>query len=93
VGLSFRAQKSLFTPLCINNTKVSVSTQNVLALLRKQYEQESLAKHVQTNPSYVDKYWGSLSDAANDEFSSSYFSDVKYAEKDSNVSARADSNV
>jgi hypothetical protein len=48
---------------------------------------------VQTTPSYVDKYWGSLTDAANDTFPSSYFSGVKYAEKDSNVSARADSNI
>jgi hypothetical protein len=77
----------------INNTKLSVQTQDVLAVILKQYQQEFLARNVQTSPSYVDKYWGSLSDAGADEIPSSYFSGVKYAEKDSNVSARADSNI
>jgi len=77
----------------INNTKLSVQTQDVLAVILKQYQQEFLARNVQTSPSYVDKYWGSLSDAATDTFPSSYFSGVRYAEKDSNVSARGDSNI
>ena len=77
----------------INNTKVSVQSQDILAVILKQYQQEFLARNVQTSPSYVDKYWGSLSDAANDTFPSSYFSGVRYAEKDSNVSARGDSNI
>ena len=77
----------------INNTKLSVQTQDVLAVILKQYQQEFLARNVQTSPSYVDKYWGSITDAADDTFPSSYFSGVKYAEKDSNVSARGDSNI
>jgi hypothetical protein len=77
----------------INNTKLSVQTQDVLSVILKQYQQEFLARNVQTSPSYVDKYWGSLSDAATDTFPSSYFSGVRYAEKDSNVSARGDSNI
>jgi hypothetical protein len=67
--------------ITINNTKLSVQSQVVLAVLLKQYEQEFLSQHVQTTPSYVDKYWGSLSDAATDTFPSSYFSGVKYCEK------------
>ena len=77
----------------INNTKVSVQSQDILAVILKQYQQEFLARNVQTSPSYVDKYWGSLDDAANDMYPSSYFSGVRYAEKDSNVSARGDSNI
>ena len=52
----------------INNTKVSVQSQDILAVILKQYQQEFLARNVQTSPSYVDKYWGSLSDAANDAY-------------------------
>jgi hypothetical protein len=79
--------------LTVNNTKLTVQTQDVLPVLLKQYDQEFLSKHVQTTPNYVDKYWGSIEDAQTDTFPSSYFSGVKYAEKDSNVAARGDSNI
>ena len=74
----------------MNNTKLSVQTEDIMPTLLKQYQQEFLSKHVSTTPVYVDKYWGSLSDAGVDERPSSYFSGVIYSEKDSNVAARAD---
>ena len=77
----------------INNTKLTVQSQDICEILKKQYDQEFLSKTVQTTPIYVDKYWGSISDAGTDLIPSSYMSGVKYAEKDSNVAGRADVNM
>jgi hypothetical protein len=77
----------------INNTKLTVQSQDICEILQKQYDQEFLSKTVQTTPIYVDKYWGSIADANDDLIPSSYMSGVKYAEKDSNVAGRADVNM
>jgi len=74
----------------INNTKLTVQSQDICELLKKQYDQEFLFKTVQTTPIYVVKYWRSITDAGTDAINSSYMTGVKFAEKDSNVAGRAD---
>jgi hypothetical protein len=77
----------------INNTKLTVQSQDICEILKKQYDQEFLSKTVQTTPIYVDKYWGAIGDAGNDNIPSSYMTGVIYAEKDSNVAGRAEVNM
>ena len=60
----------------INNTKLTVQSQDICEILKKQYDQEFLSKTVQTTPIYVDKYWGSIADANDDLIPSSYMSGV-----------------
>lgn len=94
VPASFPMNTALSNATCtINNSKVSVQSQDVCEILKKQYTQEFLSHHVQTTPVYVDKYWASIEDAGTDEFPSSYMSGVKYAEKDTNISGRADTDM
>jgi hypothetical protein len=76
-----------------NNTTLTVQSQDICEIKKKKYDQEFLSKTVQTTPIYVDKYWGSISDAGNDLIPSSYMSGVNYAEKDSNAAGRADVNM
>ena len=94
VPASFPLSTGLFSAsVTINNTKLTVQSQDVCEILKKQYDQEFLSKTVQTTPIYVDKYWGSISDAEVDLMNSSYMTGVKFAEKDYNVCGRADVNM
>ena len=77
----------------INNTTVKCSSQDVSEIIKKQYSQRFLSQHVQTTPSYVDKYFGSVDQAAQDNKPGSYMSGILMAEKDSDTIGRADSKI
>lgn len=88
----------------INNAKVTVQSADILNVLTKQYHQRFLSHHCQMTPNYVDKYYGSVADAApyvvstdsteteNISFPkpSSYMNGVDGAEKDTDTSGRMD---
>jgi hypothetical protein len=70
--------------LTLNNSKLSVQTQDVLQVYLKQFHQKILSKHCEMTPSYVDKYFRRVEDAA-ESGSSSYMSGIESAEKDSDT--------
>jgi hypothetical protein len=85
----------------INNAKVTVQSADILNVLTKQYHQRFLSQHCQMTPNYVDKYFGGVSDAVPESYStdglnisipkpSSYMNGVGGAEKDSDTSGRMD---
>ena len=43
--------------LTLNNSKLSVQTQDILPVYLKQFHQKFLSKNCQMTPSYVDKYY------------------------------------
>ena len=55
----------------INNSKVDVSSADVLEVLKKQYNQKYLSKHCPMTPNQVDQYWAIIDDAASDNMPSS----------------------
>jgi hypothetical protein len=73
--------------LTLNNSKLSVQTQDILPVYLKQFHQKFLSKHCLMTPSYVDKYFGKVEDAA-ESGSSSYMSGVESGEKDSDTVGR-----
>jgi len=75
----------------INNTKVNAATQDISEVLKKQYSQKFLSEHVQTTPSYVDKYFGNVDQAGSDTSAGTYMGGILQAEKDSDTVGRADS--
>jgi hypothetical protein len=74
----------------INNTKVNAATQDISEVLKKQYSQKFLSEHVQTTPSYVDKYFGNVDQAGSDTSAGTYMGGILQAEKDSDTVGRAD---
>jgi hypothetical protein len=85
----------------INNAKVTVQSADILNVLTKQFDKKILSKHCQMTPNYVDKYYGSVSDAvpethSTDDLSisipkpSPYMNGVGGAEKDTDTSGRMD---
>jgi len=78
--------------ITLNNAKTSVQTQDVLQVYLKQFDQKFLSKHCQMTPSYVDKYYGKVIDAATNDGSGSYMSGIESAEKDSDTVGRFNEN-
>jgi hypothetical protein len=76
--------------LTLNNAKVSVQSADVLNVFTKQFDQKFLSKHIQTTPSYVDKYFGLAVDGLNGSFNSAWGGGIENAEKDSDTSGRSD---
>ena len=77
--------------LTLNNSKLSVQTQDILPVYLKQFHQKFLSKNCQMTPSFVDKYYGKCTDTVIDLASggtSSYFSGVEGGEKDSDTVGR-----
>ena len=74
--------------LTLNNSKLSVQTQDILPVYLKQFHQKFLSKNCQMTPSYVDKYFGKIEDAA-ESGSSSFMSGIESGEKDSDTVGRA----
>lgn len=79
--------------LTLNNSKVSVQSADILNVITKQYEQRFLSKHIQTTPSYVDKYFGVATDAMNGVHTSGWGCGIENAEKDSDTTGRGDSDL
>ena len=78
--------------ITLNNAKTSVQTQDVLQVYLKQFDQKFLSKHCQMTPSYVDKYYGKVMDAATNDGSGSYMSGIESSEKDSDTVGRFNEN-
>jgi hypothetical protein len=76
--------------ITINTTKLTGQSQDICEILKKKYDQEFLSKTVHTTPIYVDKYWGSITDAGTDTLNSSHIDGVKL---DSNFSGLANVNM
>ena len=74
--------------LSLNNSKLSVQTQDILGVYLKQFHQKFLSKHCQMTPSFVDKYYGKVKDATINDGASSYMSGVESGEKDSDTVGR-----
>ena len=74
--------------LTLNNSKLSVQTQDILPVYLKQFHQKFLSKNCQMTPSFVDKYFGKVEDAA-ESGSSSFMSGIESGEKDSDTVGRA----
>jgi hypothetical protein len=74
--------------LTLNNSKLSVQTQDVLQVYLKQFDQTFLSKNCQMTPSYIDKYFGKAEDAG-ESGSSSFMSGIESGEKDSDTVGRA----
>ena len=66
--------------LTLNNSKLSVQTQDVLQVYLKQYDQKFLSKNCQMTPSFVDKYFGKAEDAR-ESGSSSFMSGIESGRK------------
>ena len=77
--------------LTLNNSKLSVQTQDILQIYLKQFDQKFLSKHCQMTPSFVDKYFGKAEDAR-ESGSSSFMSGIESGEKDSDTVGRANEN-
>ena len=69
--------------LTLINSKLSVQTQDILPVYFKQFHQKFLSKSCQMTPSYVDKYYGKVTNANVEGGASSYMSGIESAEKDS----------
>jgi hypothetical protein len=78
--------------ITLNNSKVSVQTQDVLQVYLKQFDQKLLSKHCQMTPSLLDKYFGKVKDATTNDGASSYMSGIKSGEKDSDTVGRFNEN-
>ena len=78
--------------LTLNNSKLSVQTQDILPVYLKQFHQKFLSKNCQMTPSYVDKYYGKVADANTNSGSGSYMSGIESAEKDSDTVGRLNEN-
>jgi len=74
--------------LTLNNSKLSVQTQDILPVYLKQFQQKFLSKNCQMTPSYVDKYFGKVSGAVDNDGAGSYMSGIESAEKDSDTAGR-----
>jgi hypothetical protein len=74
--------------LTLNNSKLSVQTQDILGVYLKQFDQKFLSKHCQMTPSFVDKYYGKVKDATINDGASSYMSGIEAGEKDSDTVGR-----
>jgi hypothetical protein len=79
--------------LTLNNSKLSVQTQDILPVYLKQFHQKFLSKHCQMTPSFVDKYYGKVTNANVEGGASSYMSGIESAEKDSNTVGRLNENL
>jgi hypothetical protein len=77
--------------LTLNNSKLSVQTQDILPVYFKQFHQKFFSK-CQMTPSYVDKYYGKVADANTNNGSGSYMSGIESAEKDSDTVGRLNEN-
>ena len=49
--------------MMVNNSKVTVQSQDILSVVTKQMEQKFLSKHYQGTAHYVDKYYANMNDA------------------------------
>jgi len=78
--------------LSLNNSKLSVQTQDILPVYLKQFHQKFLSKNCQMTPSYVDKYFGKVPDAVDVDGSSSFMSGIESGEKDSDTVGRFNEN-
>jgi len=77
--------------LSLNNSKLSIQSQDILQVYLKQYDQKFLSKNCQMTPSYVDKYFGKVEDAVEVDGSGSFMSGIESGEKDSDTVGRFDS--
>jgi hypothetical protein len=78
--------------ITLNNSKLSVQTQDILPIYLKQFDQKFLSKNCQMTPSFVDKYYGKVPDAVTNDGSGSYMSGIESAEKDSDTVGRFNEN-
>ena len=76
----------------INNSKVSVQTEDILNASLKQFEQKYLSKHCQGSANYVDKYLARFSDNV-DNTNANAFGLASSAEKDSDTIGRGSNNL
>ena len=74
--------------LTLNNSKLSVQTQDILPVYLKQFHQKFLSKNCQMTPSFVDKYFGKVEDAVDNDGAGSYMSGIESGEKDSDTVAK-----
>jgi len=79
--------------LTLNNSKLSVQTQDILRVYLKQFHQRFLSKNCQMTPSFVDKYYGKVESAVENDSASSYMSGIESAEKDSDTVGRFNEKV
>jgi len=78
--------------LTLNNSKLSVQTQDILPVYLKQFHQKFLSKNCQMTPSFVDKYYGKVASAVVNDGASSYMSGIESGEKDSDTVGRFNEN-
>ena len=76
----------------INNSKVSVQTEDILNASLKQFEQKYLSKNCQGSANFVDKYHSRFSDNV-DNTNANAFGDSSSAEKDSDTLGRGSNNL
>ena len=79
--------------MMINNSKVTVQSQDILSVVTKQMEQKYLSKHFQGTAHYVDKFWASMDEAALKKGQSNPLSGFSQSEKDSDTLGRGASRV
>jgi len=63
--------------LTLNNSKLSVQTQDILPVYLKQFHQKISSKNCQMTPSLVDKYYGKVESAVVNDGASSYMSGIE----------------
>jgi len=78
--------------LTLNNSKLSVQTQDILPVYLKQFHQKFLSKNCQMTPSFVDKYYGKVASAVVNDGASSYMSGIESGDKDSDTVGRFNEN-
>ena len=79
--------------LMINNSKVTVQSQDILSVVTKQMEQKYLSKHFQGTAHYVDKYYASMDDAVSQKGQANPLSGFNMSEKDSDTLGRGASRI
>jgi hypothetical protein len=76
--------------MMVNNSKVTVQSQDTLSVVTKKMEQKFLSKHFQGTAHYVDKYYANMNDASGQ---SDPLSGFNMSEKDSDTLGRGASRM
>lgn len=79
--------------LMINNSKVTVQSQDILSVVTKQMHQKYLSQHFQGTAHYVDKYFANMSDATALNGQSNPLSGFSMSEKDSDTLGRGSARL
>jgi hypothetical protein len=76
--------------MMVNNSKVTVQSQDILSVVTKQFDQKYLSKHFQGTAHYVDKYWANMNEASGQ---SDPLGGFNLSEKDSDTLGRGASRM